>query len=43
MTTIQKKKEKDLNNNKTINQIKFSSQEQQKISPENEKISNKSK
>ena len=33
MTTIQKK-EKDLNNNKTINQIKFSSQEQQKISPE---------
>ena len=38
-----KKKEKDLNNNKTINQIKFSSQEQQKISPENEKISNKSK
>ncbi len=38
-----KKKEKDLNNNKTINQIKFSSQEQKKISPENKKISNKSK
>jgi len=32
-----------LNNNKTINQIKFSSQEQKKISPENKKISNKSK
>ena len=32
---------KDKNNNKTINQIKFSSQEQEKISIDDKKISNK--